>query len=197
VVPRLRSKTPKRPTTARVVRGVDGHLRVVYTANEIRQRVRQLARQINRDYKGKTVHVVGVLESCFVFMADLVRALRMPVVCHFVKTEMADATVEGIPVREIRYTPGIEAAGKEVLLLNGVLYSGVTLDYLYRYVQSQGPNSVRTDTLIEKTDAKKVDVATDYVGFQTQGGFLVGYGLGHQGRYQNLPCIATLAPAAS
>lgn len=168
-------------------------LRVVYARRRIQQRVSQLARQMNRDYKGKTLHVVGILETCFMFMADLVRALRVPVVCHFVRADMTDTTVEGVPVREIRYTPAIDASGKDVLLVNGVLYSGVTLDYLYRYILGQGPGSVRTATLIERPQEKKVDVATDYLGFRTAAaGYLVGYGLAYQGRHQNLPCIAAV-----
>jgi|SRR5579863_9869191 len=179
---------PRRPSSRAAA-----NLRVVYTPAQIRQRVNHLARQMNRDYKGKTLHVVGILETCFMFMADLVRALRVPVVCHFVRADMADTTVEGVPVREIRYTPAIDATGKDVLLVNGVLYSGVTLDFLYRYILGQGPGSVRTATLIERPQEKKVDVATDYLGFRTAAaGYLVGYGLAYQGQHQNLPCIAAV-----
>jgi len=171
-------------------------LRVVYTAAQIRQRVNHLARQMNRDYKGKTLHIVGILETCFVFMADLVRALRIPVICHFVRADTTDTTVEGIPVREIRYAPVIEATGKDILLVNGVFYSGVTLDYLYRYILGQGPDSVRTATLIERPQEKKVDVATDYLGFRTAvSGYLVGYGMAYQGEHQNLPFIAAVERA--
>ncbi|HEV2177202.1 MAG TPA: phosphoribosyltransferase family protein [Terriglobia bacterium] len=193
----LKSTGARRPrTSSKVSSELDAGLRVVYTPSQIRQRVNRLARQMNRDYKGKTLHVVGILETCFMFMADLVRALRVPVVCHFVRADMADTTVEGVPVREIRYTPAVDATGKDVLLVNGVLYSGVTLDYLYRYILGQGPGSVRTATLIERPQEKKVDVATDYLGFRTAAsGYLVGYGLAYQGRHQNLPCIALVARA--
>lgn len=192
----LKSTGARRPRTSKVPSEVDAGLRVVYTPSQIRQRVNRLARQMNRDYKGKTLHVVGILETCFMFMADLVRALRVPVVCHFVRADMTDTTVEGVPVREIRYTPAVDATGKDVLLVNGVLYSGVTLDYLYRYILGQGPGSVRTATLIERPQEKKVDVATDYLGFRTgASGYLVGYGLAYQGKHQNLPCIASVARA--
>lgn len=167
------------------------NLRVVYSAAQIRHRVRALARQISRDYKGKTVHVVGILENCFIFMADLVRDLKVPVICHFLKAEVRDKTAGGVAVREIMYTPRIDVSSHEVLLVDGILQSGVTLDHLYRTFLGQNASSVRTATLIEKTDERKVDVATDYVGFRTQGKFLVGYGLGYHEEHRNLPFIAS------
>lgn len=165
-------------------------LRVVYTSAQIRKRIRELAGQINRDYQGKTVHVVGVLENCFLFMADLVRALKVPTVCLFLKAEIRDSQSGEAPVREIMYTPRVDAQGKDILLVDGILQSGVTLDHLYRYMLARNASSVRTATLIEKTDERKVDVPTDYVGFKNKGKYLVGFGLGFEGKYRNLPCVA-------
>lgn len=182
----------KRPSRGRQPALPDRNLRVVYTAQQIQQRVRALAAQINRDYQGKTLHVVGILENCFLFMADLVRALKMPVVCHFIKAEVHDASAGAVAVREIMYTPRVDATGRDVLLVDGILQSGVTLDHLVRYVMGQKPNSVRVAALIEKADEKKVDVRTEYLGFRTTAKFLVGYGLGFQEKYRNLPCIARL-----
>jgi hypoxanthine phosphoribosyltransferase len=76
--------------------------------------------------------------------------------------------------------------------VEGILQSGMTMDHLYRYLLGQNPSSIRTASLVEKTDERKVDVPTDYVGFKAKGKYLVGYGLGYQGRYKNLACIATL-----
>jgi hypoxanthine phosphoribosyltransferase len=157
--------------------------------------VRELAKQIDRDYKGKTLHVVGVLEDCFIFVADLVRGLTIPVVCHFMKAEIRDTSEGARAVREIMYTPKVEAAGRDVLLVDGVLQKGLTLDHLYGYVLGQNPSSVRTASLIEKSNERKVDVSTDYVGFKSNEEFLVGYGLGYQERYRNLPFVARLARA--
>jgi hypoxanthine phosphoribosyltransferase len=170
----------------------DNHLRSVFSAKQIQKRLGELARQINRDYRGKTLHVVGVLENSFVFMADLIRALKMPVYCSFVRADIRDTAQGGIATREITYTPRVEAAGKDILLVEGILQSGMTMDHLYRYLLGQNPASVRTVSLVEKTDERKVDVPTDYIGFRATGKFLVGYGLGYQGRYKNLPFIATL-----
>jgi len=170
----------------------NGKLRVVYSEKKLQKRVLELAGQINRDYKGKTLHVVGVLENCFMFMADLIRAINVPVYCYFLRTEIKDVTRGATATREIAYTPAVDAVGKDILMVEGILQSGMTMDHLYRYFLGQNPSSVRTAMLIEKTDERKIDVPTDYVGFKTTGGFLVGYGLGYQGKFKNLPRVATL-----
>lgn len=182
----------KRPSRARPPALPDSNLRLIYTAQQVQKRVRELAAQINRDYQGKTLHVVGILENCFLFMADLVRHLRMPVVCHFIKAEVRDASAGTAAVREIMYTPKVDARGLDILLVEGILQSGVTLDHLIRYILGQTPSSLRTAALIEKVDEKKVDVATEYLGFRTTAKFLVGYGLGYQEKYRNLPYVAQI-----
>ena len=187
--PVARERAKSRPTRTLLANS----LRVVFTEKQIQKRVRELAEQMNRDYKGKTLHVVGILENCFLFMPDLVRQLKFPVICHFIKAQMHDSSSGGVAVREIMYTPKVEATGRDVLLVDGILQSGVTLDHLCRYMLGQNPSSVRTATLIEKTDERKVDVPTDYVGFKSTEKFLVGYGLGYQDRYRNLPYVARLA----
>ena len=168
-------------------------LRVVFTEKQIQKRVSELAAQVNRDYQGKTLHVIGILENCFLFMADLVRILNLPVICHFLKAEIKDNSTGAVAMREIVYTPKVEVAGKTVLLVDGILQSGVTIDHLVRIMQAQQAESVCIAALVEKTDERKVDVSTEYVGFKTQEKFLVGYGLGFQEKYRNLPHIATLS----
>ena len=123
------SKPRKRSATVRAA-GSSARLKMVVDEKEIRKRVRELARQINRDYAGKTLHVVGILEDGFVFMADLVRALTVPVVCSFVRSQVRDSDSGLVAMREILYIPPVDAAGKDVLLVEGVLQSGITLDHL-------------------------------------------------------------------
>jgi len=173
----------------------DSNLRCVYTEKQIQKRVKELARQINRDYQGRTLHVVGILEDCFMFMADLVRRLTVPVICHFMKAEITDVSAGRTQQREIVYTPKVEAAGRDVLLVTGIVQSGLTLDHLYSYVLARNPSSVRTASLIEKSEERKVDVSTDYLGFRSKEKFLVGYGLGYQEKYRNLPFVGRLARA--
>lgn len=167
-------------------------LRVVFSEVRIRKRVAQMARSINRDYRGRTVHLVVVLENSFVFVADLIRLLAVPVTCHFLRAVVHNRTWRGIPIRQISYWPGVELHGKDVLLVDGVLETGVILDFLLNSIQGQNPRSVRTAALIEKIHHKKVGVVPDYVGFATRNSYLAGYGLGYAGRYQNLPYIGAI-----
>lgn len=187
-VPAKSTLSPRRSPKSR-----NRQTNVVFTEKRIQNRVRELAEQISRDYKGKTLHVVGVLEDCFMFMADLVRALKVPVLCYFIRPQIKDTASGSVAMREITYVPRVDAAGKDVLLVDGILQSGLILDHLYRYILGQDPSSLRTATLLEKPDERKLDIATDYVAFRSSEKFLIGYGLDYQERYRNLPYIARLA----
>ncbi len=186
--PAPRRSAAKRPAAPRPADG----LKMVFSEKQIAKRVGEMAAQINRDYQGKTLHVVGILENSVMFAADLVRRLKVPTICRYVRADVRDTRAGNAPVHEITYTPPLDSTDKDVLLVDTILQSGVTLDHLCRTLAAQQARSVRTATLVEKTDERKVDVSTDYVGFQHQGKFLVGYGLGFQGRYRNLPYIATM-----
>ncbi len=188
---RAATKSKKRPPTIRAA-ATGARLKIIVSEKDIRKRVRELARQINKDYAGKTLHVVGILENCFVFMADLVRALTIPVVCSFVRSQVRDTESGLVALREIMYIPHIDASGKDLLLVEGVLQSGITLDHLCQTLMMQQPASLRTATLIDKTDERRVDVPVDYSGFQLSGRFLVGYGLAYQQQYRNLPYLARI-----
>ncbi len=188
---RAASKPNKRLTKVRAA-GADGRFKVVVDEKAIRKRVRDLARQISRDYAGKTLHVVGVLEDGFIFMADLVRALTVPVVCSFVRSQVRDSDLGAVAMREVLYIPPVDAADKDLLLVEGILYTGVTLDHLCRTLLRRQPASLRTATLVDKTEDRKVDVQVDYAGFQLSGRYLVGYGLGYQGKFRNLPFLARI-----
>lgn len=183
--PARRRTAPRKATAA----GTNGY-RIVYSTAQIQKRVREMAAQINHDYRGKTVYVVGILENCFLFMADLVRHLKVPTVCLFLKAEVRESRAGDAPVHEIMYTPRVDANGKDILLVDAILQSGVTLDHLFRYMLAQNASSVRTASLVEKTNERKVDVPVDYVGFKNRGRFLLGYGLAYEGKNRNLPYIA-------
>jgi hypoxanthine phosphoribosyltransferase len=170
----------------------DGHLKVAISEKEIRRRVRELAKQIDHDYQGKTLLIVGVLENCLMFMVDLLRGLTIPVAYSFIYSQMQDSEFGLVAMREITYLPPVNLGGRDVLLVDGVLQSGVTLDYLCRTLLAQRPASLRTAALLDKSDERKVDVPVDYAGFKISGKFLVGYGLGYQDQYRTLPHLANL-----
>jgi hypoxanthine phosphoribosyltransferase len=164
----------------------------IFSEEKIQQRVSEIGGQISNDYRQKTLHIVGILEDAFIFMADLVRAISCPVFCHFLKTEIHDVSEGRRSIREVIFTPRIEAKGKDILLVDGVLDSGVTLDYLVRYLGSQNPSSLRAAVLADKKHERKVEVPADYVAFEVGKGFLVGYGLGYKEQHRNLPYLGTL-----
>src|ERR1039457_6058678 len=143
---RAASKAVRRPAKVPAP-GSGVRLKTVVEEKVLRGRVRELARKINRDYAGKTLHVVGILEDCFVFMADLVRALTVPVVCSFVRSQVRDSDSGLVAMREILYIPPVDAAGQDLLLVDGVLQSGITLDHLCRTLLAQQPASLRTAIL--------------------------------------------------
>jgi hypoxanthine phosphoribosyltransferase len=189
-MPKKKPQPKKKRSAPRKPAATNNGFRVIYTRAQIQKRVREMAAKINHDYQGKTLIVVGILENCFLFMADLVRSLKIPTVCMFLKAEVRESKAGDAPVHEIMYTPKVDAAGKDILLVDGILQSGVTLDHLYRYMMGQNASSVRTASLVEKTNERKVDVPVDYVGFKNRGKFLLGYGLAFEGKYRNLPYIA-------
>lgn len=174
--------------------------KVLFNPNVIARRVRALGKQISRDFRGQTLDVVGLLDNGFVFMADLLRALDLPVRTHFVRTvtqDIVDANT-GKPRREIFYTPDIEAKGKNILLVDGVLQSGITTDFLLRRLGLQRPRVVKTAVLVDKPIERRVFLEPDYVGFRLASNpIVVGYGLSWDGLHSHLPYLGTLARPGS
>jgi len=173
-------------------------LKVVFSEEQIRARVRAMAEDISRDHGNEVVHVVGILENGFIFLSDLIRVLRCPVVCHFMVMEAVESTEPGHQTRRnIAYGPIGEIAGKNILLVDAVVDSGITLDHLIQLLLSHDPKSLRTAVLVDRADRRRVDCRLDYAGFQWTGHRLVGYGLEKDGLYRNLPYVAELPPDAS
>jgi hypoxanthine phosphoribosyltransferase len=166
---------------------LQSYTRVLLTADQIRRRVQEISRQINTDFQDKTLYVVGVLENGFIFMADLVRELKVPVVCQFVKPEFNDSNPN---TTEIFYSPEVDVHGQHVLLVEALVQSGVTTEFLMRNLHGRGAASVRLATLLDKQSARRIPLQPDYFGFLLNESFVVGYGLGapHLGR--TLPYIA-------
>jgi hypoxanthine phosphoribosyltransferase len=167
--------------------------KVLFTAEQISTRIGEIARQINNDYADAELHVVGVLENGFVFMADLVRRLEMPVICQFVRPEFKETVQGETPTTEIFFGPDSEVRGQHVLLVEALIQSGVTSEFLIRNFLARGAASVKLAALLDKQTARRVSLQPDYFGFLLEETFVVGYGLGapHVGR--NLPYIGVSA----
>jgi hypoxanthine phosphoribosyltransferase len=166
-------------------------LETVFSAEQIQERIELLAREISRDYGQQTVHAVGILEGGFMFMADLVRHMTCPVVCHFLKMEMADQQEAGRqPLRNIVYGSLGNVQDQHLLLVETMVDSGITLDHLTQQLLLKKPKSLRTAALVNREDRRRVALPLAYVGFTWEGGHLIGYGLDQNGLYRNLPFMA-------
>lgn len=170
-----------------------GQLKPVLTTDQIQKRVKELGRQISDDYRGQLVHVLGVLENSFLFMADLVRAIDVPLVCSFIKPKYAQKqpSETSPPMLEILFSQELDFRTKHVLLVEGLVHSGVTTDFLMADLRARGAASVKLITLLDRQMARRVQLQPDYFGFLVDEAFLVGYGLGSPDQmHRNLPFVA-------
>ena len=166
-------------------------LRQVITAEQIQKRVKELGRQISDDYKGQTIQMLAVLENAFMFLADLVRALEVPVVCQFIKPKYTRSQADGRDVMEIFFSHEPDIRGQHILLVEGLVHSGVTSEFLMSDLRSRGAASVKLVTLLDRQSARRVPLQPDYFGFLVDETFLVGYGLGAvEQTNRNLPYLA-------
>lgn len=171
-----------------------GQPRQLISAEQIQKRVKEMGRQISNDYRGQTIHVLGVLENSFLFMADLVRALEPPVVCTFIKPQYNQKSGSP-PVQEIFFSHQFEIRDKHVLLVEGLVHSGVTAEFLMSDLSARGAASVKVAALLDRQMARRVPLQPDYFGFLVDPAFLVGYGLGSPDQtHRNLPFVAVAPP---
>jgi hypoxanthine phosphoribosyltransferase len=166
--------------------------RVLVTEEQIRERVSEMAKEIDADYAGRDVLLVGVLKGAVMVMADLARALRTPLAMDWMAvSSYGSGTKSSGVVRILKDLDG-DISGRHVLVVEDVIDSGLTLKWLLRNLKSRGPASIEVCTLLRKPDAAKVDVTVRYVGFDIPNEFVVGYGLDYDERYRNLPFVGTL-----
>jgi hypoxanthine phosphoribosyltransferase len=170
----------------------DGVGETLLDEEAIRAEVVRLAAQISADYADKTLHLVGVLKGAAVFLADLLRALSIPATLDFISiVPYGQVTASGV-VR-IRKDLDEPLEGKDVLVVEGICASGLSLSYLLRNFQTRGPASIKTCAFVAKRRERAAEITLDYVGREIPDVFVVGYGLDAQEHYRNLPYIARLA----
>jgi hypoxanthine phosphoribosyltransferase len=148
---------------------------IVISSEQIQKRVREMARQITHDYAGKTIHALAVLENGFIFLSDLVRAIDLPVVCQFIKPQYRD-DLGGM--LEIFFSHDIAVQDQHILLVEGILHSGVTTEFLLNDLHGRGAATVKTAALLDRQCARRVQLQPDYFGFLVDNTYLMGYGLG-------------------
>ena len=164
------------------------------TEQEIQLRVQNLAGKIQADNDGQPLHILGVLRGCFLFMADLVRAVNLPTYSHFMNVFYRDCSPDGHVIREVERTlihPPCDCRGKNILLISGVLDTGVIVNHLLGLVREQDPKTLKVAVLIDKLAKRKVDVQADYVAFEEEKNeHVFGYGLEYEEHHRNLPFLA-------
>ena len=169
-------------------------LEILLSEEEIRDRVREIGAQITKDYAGKTPFFLGVLKGCFVFMSDLVRNVDLPCSMDFMAVSSYGRGTSTTGAVRITKDLSRDIEGKDVIIVEDILDSGVTLSYLKSYLGNRKPASLRIVTLLDKPSRRKADITPDYSGFTVPDEFVVGYGLDYAESYRNLPYIGILKP---
>ena len=161
----------------------------IIALDELKARIRELGEQISEDYRHKQLVTIGVLNGAFIFLADLVRAISIPLEIDFLR--VASYGDESVSSGSIKLTKEVELdiKGKDILLVEDIVDTGLTLSWLQEYFADFPVNSVRTCALIDKRQRRKIQVPIDYVGFADKQGFLIGYGLDFAQQYRHLPEI--------
>ncbi|MEK7713957.1 MAG: hypoxanthine phosphoribosyltransferase, partial [candidate division NC10 bacterium] len=162
---------------------------------ELRARVPELGRAIARDYAGKEPVLVGVLQGAFVFMADLVRAIPIDLATDFISLSSYEGGTTSSGQVRLVSDLSMPIAGRHVLIVEDLVDTGLTLEYLRRNFEARSPRSVRVCALADKASHRQVETAVDYVGFAIPDVYVVGYGFDYEGLYRNLPHVAALENA--
>ena len=167
---------------------------ILITAEEIDERLDEMAAEIDRDYAGKEILLVGVLRGAVMVMADLSRRIHTPLQMDWMAVSSYGSGTKSSGVVRILKDLNQDITGRDVLIVEDIIDSGLTLSWLQANLLSRGANSVKIVTALRKPAAAKVHVDVDYVGFEIPDEFVVGYGLDYAENYRNLPFVGTLAP---
>jgi hypoxanthine phosphoribosyltransferase len=170
------------------------HLKVLLRHSAIQRRVRQMARQITRDFRGERVHLIGVLKGACIFLSDLVRHINLEVSLDFMA--VASYGKGSQSSGEVRLNKDLDTSieGLNVILVEDILDTGLTLNYLWRVLQQRKPKALRIAALLDKPSRRIKEVKADYIGFEIPNEFVVGYGLDYAERYRNLKDVCVLTP---
>lgn len=161
----------------------------LFTKEQIQDRVKELAEKISHDYAGKDILAVGILKGAFMFFSDLVRAIQIPLTIDFI---LATSYLKTDSTGEVKiyYDIREDVTDKDVVLIEDIVDSGITLNYIRERVLAKSPMSLKTCVFLDKRERRIVDVPLDYIGFEIPNKFVVGYGLDYDDKFRNLPYIA-------
>ncbi len=166
--------------------------RPIVTQEQMRSRIRELGKQISADYVGKDLVLVGVLKGAYAFFADLARAIRIPVRIDFIIVTSYGTQVKTSGKVKLMTELTEKIRNRDVLLVEDIVDSGLTVQYLTKALAKQKPRSIKVCTLLSKPERRVVDVQLQYIGFKIPNQYVVGYGLDYRQKYRNLPYLAVL-----
>lgn len=164
----------------------------LYSEEMLATRIKELGQQITKDYQGKKLIVVGVMKGANVFVADLIRNLDLDIVLDFIVVSSYGASTETTGVIRLLKDLDENIDSEHVLIVEDIIDSGLTLEYLVNNFETRHPASVKICTLLNKVERRKVDIPVDYIGFQVPDEFIVGYGIDYAEKYRNLPYVGIL-----
>ena len=168
---------------------------ILYSEEQLRQRVKELGGQITADYAGKEPVLAAELRGSYIFMADLTRAIDLPVTVDFMAVSSYGAGTKSSGQVEIKKDLSDSIEGRDLIIVEDILDSGNTLFYLMEILKARKPASIRICTLMDKPDRRTQPIVADYVGFTIPDAFVVGYGLDYDEKYRNLPYVGILKPS--
>jgi len=169
------------------------NIEVLIPSEKIQARIAEMGAQINRDYDGRSLVLIGVLKGSFMFMADLVRHIHLPLRLEFVGTRSYEGTTTS---GQVQLTKDLDKPieGLDVLLVEDIIDTGLTLNYLLSIFRARSPRSLRTVAFLDKPSRRKIEVRGDYIGFTIEDKFVIGYGLDLDQQYRNLKDLCILVP---
>ncbi|HHV45103.1 MAG TPA: hypoxanthine phosphoribosyltransferase [Firmicutes bacterium] len=168
------------------------NIKVLISEEALQERIKEMGAQLTADYAEGDLFIVGILKGAFIFMADLIRSIDLPLAVDFVAISSYGSGTKQTGVVRILKDLDSTIEGKDVLIVEDIIDSGLTLKYLVENLQSRKPRSLRICTLLDKPERREVEISTDYTGFVIPNLFVVGYGLDFDERYRNLPYIGVL-----
>ena len=168
---------------------------ILFSEEQLKARVAEIARQIETDYAGKEIMLISVLRGSFIFMADLCRAIQLPCTLDFMSVSSYGKSTTSSGQVQITKDLSEDITGRHVIVVEDILDSGNTLSYLLKILENRHPASIRLCTLLDKPERRVKPVEVHYTGFTIPDAFVVGYGLDYAERYRNLPYIGVLKPA--
>lgn len=165
---------------------------VLITEEQIREKAREIGAQITKDYAGKEIILIGILRGAVPWMAEIMKRIDLDMVIDFMAVSSYGAATKSSGVVKINKDLDVNIDGRDIIIVEDIVDSGVTLSYLEGYLQSRGAASIKLCSLLDKPEGRRVDIKADYVGFTVDDRFIVGYGLDYDQRYRNLPYITWL-----